>query len=170
MEDADNNPDDKSNKFMDNMNVDAWVNYNMNEMDDNDQPILKCLKYLTEEKDKKKFKYPNMKDIIKSNKVLDEQLSFYFYMGSQSKPPCEEKVTRFVMQHPAKIDSVNYGKMKTKILTDAKIAPSKNIRSVQPVFGREVYYHNAWLCPTLPAKKKKEEPEANTDFKFVKAT
>lgn len=170
--DPDNSPDDKTSKFMDYMNVDAWVNYNFNEMDDNDQPVMKCLKYTTEEKDKKKFRYPNMKDMIKSNKVLEGDLSFYYYQGSQSKPPCEEKVTRFIMQHPAKIDSANFAKMQKKILIDGKVKPhaERNIRSAQPVFGRDVYYHKASLCSVEEEKPKKKEPEANTDYKFVKAT
>lgn len=33
--DPDNNPDDKTNKFIDNLNVDGWVNYNFNEIDEN---------------------------------------------------------------------------------------------------------------------------------------
>lgn len=169
---ADNNPDDKTNKFMDNMNVDAWVNYNFNEMDENDQPVMKCLKYLTEKEDKHKFKYPNMKDMIRSNKQLDGDLSFYFYQGSESKPPCEEKVTRFVLQNPAKIDADNFSKMQKKILVEGKVKPraERNVRSKQPVFGREVYYHKASLCQVEEPKKKEEPAETNTDYKFVKAT
>lgn len=131
--DADNNPDDKTNKFMDNMNLDAWINYNFNEMDENDQPVMKCLKYLTDTKSDKEPKptlYPNMKDMIRSNKKLEGDLSFYFYEGSDSKPPCEEKIRRFVMEHPAKIDAANFAKMEKKIIVEGKVMPKapKNIR------------------------------------------
>lgn len=113
-----------------------------------------------------------MKDMIRSNKELDKDLSFYYYQGSQSKPPCEEKVTRFIMEHPAKIDSTNFGKMQKKILIDGKVKPlaERNIRLAQPVFGRDVYYHRACLRFVEEVKPKKPEPEANTDYKFVKAT
>lgn len=108
---------------MDAMNLDAWQNYNFNELDANDQPILKCLKYLEDksketEKDIKVYNYPTLKNLVKSNKVLEGDLSFYFYMGSDSKPPCEEKITRFIMVNPAKIDAGNFAKMQKKILVE----------------------------------------------------
>jgi len=113
-----------------------------------------------------------MKDMIRSNKVLDGDLSFYFYQGSQSKPPCEEKVTRFIMQHPAKIDAANFAKMEKKILVEGKVKPKaqRNVRAAQPAFGRDVYYHKASLCSVEEVKKKKEQPDVNNDYKFVKAT
>lgn len=71
VKDADNNPDEKTNKFMDHMNIDKWEDYPMNEMDDNDLPVLKCLKHKYDEKNKDNFN-PNMKDMIASNKKLEE--------------------------------------------------------------------------------------------------
>ena len=43
----------------------------------------------------------DLKSFMKSNKKLDQEIYFYKYQGSYSKPPCSEGVTWFVMKHPA---------------------------------------------------------------------
>lgn len=57
-------------------------------------------------------------------------------------------------------------------MVEGKVKPKaeRNVRAKQPIFGREVYYHKASLCSVEEVKKKEEVPEANTDYKFVKAT
>lgn len=172
--DADNNKDGKTNLFMDYMNLDGWVNYNFNEMDANDQPVLKCLKMKPDPntKDTKDYLYPNLKDFIRSDKVLDGDYSFYFYQGSESKPPCNEKVTRYIMEHPAKIDSTNMKKLFKKVLVEGQVKPKAeyNIRAKQNLFARDVYYHKASICSVEAANRKPKPADTSVDYKFVKAT
>lgn len=66
----------RTNDFMNDMNLDSWKYDNFNEIDDNGLPVLKCLKY--NEKEKKaddpiiEYYYPNLKNFIRSAKMLSE--------------------------------------------------------------------------------------------------
>lgn len=59
----------------------------------------------------------NLKDFMKSNKKLEEEIFFYKYQGSYSKPPCTEGVTWFVLKHPALISQSQFDLLKTHYLT-----------------------------------------------------
>lgn len=78
---------------MEYLNMATWEYEHQNEIDENGLPILKCLKYtekpMEEGSDIINYFYPNLKDFIKSGKQLSEELSFFWYKGSDTKPPCE---------------------------------------------------------------------------------
>jgi len=131
------------------MNIDSWDYEDVfNEVNDDGQPILKCLRFI--EKDKKSDKngtkddndndsdkgiidyhYPNLRDLIESSKDLTEKYSFFFYTGSDSKPPCQEGIMRYVMKYPAKMESQYYEKLKNKVITETKLKTDSNSREMQ---------------------------------------
>lgn len=168
-------PEDEGriNDFMNDMNLDSWEYENFNEIDENGLPVLKCLKYNEKPKEEGSeiidYYYPNLKNFINSGKQLSEELSFFWYQGSDTKPPCEQQYTRYVLKYPAKMDVDTFNKLKSKVLTDAEIEPvaKANTRVVQNRLDRDIFFHNANHCPNIP---KPRPVEPNVDYKFVKAT
>ncbi len=96
------------------MNLDdSKFNYNgvTNVIDEFGQPLLKCLNFIKKPSIKgseyEEYYYPNLSDMILSNQKGTNSLyrdsSFYWYQGSDSKPPCEEGIMRYIMKRKAYI-------------------------------------------------------------------
>lgn len=144
--------DGRDNDFMHDMNIDSWEYEDVfNEINDQGNPVLKCLRFIQKQKkksddgkkdndnnddDKKDndvidYHYPNLNDFLESSKLLSEQYSFFFYMGSDSKPPCTEGIMRYVMKFPAKVESSFFEKLKTKVIKETKLKTESNTREMQ---------------------------------------
>ncbi len=65
--------------------------------------------------------------MLKSSQKLSEEYSYFEYRGSDSKPPCEENVNRYIMRYSAKIGLDYYEKLKKHGIKDAEI-DKDNIR------------------------------------------
>ena len=110
--------------------------------------------------------YPNLAQMILSNRELHEDSSFYWYSGSDSKPPCDEGYTRYMMKQKALIGSDQFNTMKKQLLVLAGLKTPSNVRVIQDRNEREVFFHNA--CTVI------DEAPLTTpdvpDYKFIKAT
>ena len=73
--------------------------------------------------------------------VLPESKSYYYYMGSQTSPPCEEFVHFFVMKDTIPIPSTYLEQLRTVRFDSGELILS-NHRDAQPLNGRTVLLHN----------------------------
>lgn len=146
-----------NNEFITSLNPRKW-NYNKSKTaKDGEDPKI-CLKGYN---DPNPTKY-NLAAFFKLGAVAGDR-SFFKYSGSLTKPPCTEQVDWFVLKATAKISGYQLEYLKQYGLTLANIAPN-NIRSTQPLNGRQYSFSVKAGCPELPPAK--VEPP-NLDYKYL---
>lgn len=60
---------------------------------------------------------------------------FFYYVGSQSEPPCLEGINRFVMTDPILVKQAQWESIRTGV------SDGSNVRKVKPVGLRSVYFN-----------------------------
>ena len=91
---------------------------------------------------------PNLDDIVvykEAGKVKFQardiyRRSFYWYMGSDTIPPCKEEVFRFVFENPILIPPAQLLDLKEKTYL-TEMEPIGNRKHRHPVNKRVIYYH-----------------------------
>jgi len=145
-----------SNKFVTSLNPTKWNYKKSFQAKEGEDPKI-CLQplYVGAKFDLNQF--------FQLGKVATDK-SFFRYQGSLTKPPCSEQVEWFVMRHPAEVSAYQLNQLKQYGLTAAAISPS-NIRSLQPLNGRQFHLALSAPCPEMPPKKI-EPPQL--DYKYIK--
>lgn len=64
--------------------------------------------------------------------------NFYWYVGSESTPPCSEGVNHFVLETPIIMNKLDIDALKTASFNS--MVESRNQRDVQPLGLRTVYF------------------------------
>ncbi len=74
---------------------------------------------------------------IDLNLFINENKSFYHYIGGETEPPCKDNVNLIVFETMDKFTQEQYNDVKNWILP---IFPTGNSRVTKPLLGRTIYY------------------------------
>lgn len=83
---------------------------------------------------------PNPDKLVKGGGHIYFQKSFYWYMGSDSVPDCEQEINRFVFQQVIQIPTTQFQALKEKTY-EAETEERGNARRARKAENRLIYYH-----------------------------
>jgi len=88
------------------MNIESWNYPFRNRQTKIIKEKLICLDII---KTEQSYLFPNLKNLLLNDRRLEVNgdISFFYYHGSQSKPPCKD-TKRYVLKYPARMSNYQY--------------------------------------------------------------
>lgn len=127
------------------------------------------------------MKKPSLNSLVNGGLTSYYQKNFFWYMGSESIPPCREHVFRIVMKSPIKIPKFQFDEAKQHFY-HSDIESNGNSRAPRSMLNRMVYSHSDTSIPCskipeeyshLPSIGEDDDPrneeERKKSGKFMKA-
>ena len=91
-------------------------------------------------------------------------MQYFYYNGSESHPPCSERIQRFIMAQPSKISLKQLDELKLYGLRKMEIKKDFNVREQQERNNRTIVHHGGCVPPPQSPFVRSVEPA------FVKAS